>query len=308
MKEKREGLTDLQYRVARECGTEPPFNNEYWNEHREGLYVDIVSGVPLFISATKFDSGTGWPSFDHPLNAKAIAESADHSHGMERVEVKSADSGIHLGHLFNDGPTETGQRYCVNSAALRFIPFDKLDEEGYQAYSFLFRGNEADYAIFAAGCFWGTQAYFRLLPGVLETSVGYSGGATRNPTYEEVCGGVTGHAEALLIRFDPLKISYPELLGHFFSMHDPYSLNRQGNDVGTQYRSAVFYLNDAQRQAAEACVAQRSTARKVQTQIRSAGPFWAAEAYHQDYLEKHPGGYCHVDLGPAKEASRKAAR
>jgi methionine-S-sulfoxide reductase len=143
---------------------------------------------------------------------------------------------------------------------------------------------------------------------VLETSVGYSGGATRNPTYEEVCGGVTGHAEALLIRFDPLKISYPELLGHFFSMHDPYSLNRQGNDVGTQYRSAVFYLNDAQRQAAEACVAQRSTARKVQTQIRSAGPFWAAEAYHQDYLEKHPGGYCHVDLGPAKEASRKAAR
>nr|WP_320134021.1 bifunctional methionine sulfoxide reductase B/A protein [uncultured Holophaga sp.] len=292
-------LSPRQYYVTRQNGTEPPFENEYWNEKREGLYVDIVDGRPLFSSRDKFDAGCGWPSFTRPLAGTVLAEKDDHSFGMLRTEVRSQGSDSHLGHVFNDGPGPTGLRYCINSASLRFIPVEQLEQEGYRGYLPLFR-KDLDYevALFAGGCFWGMQELLRGQPGVLSTRVGYTGGETPDPVYEAVKTGKTGHAEAVEVRFDPKVTSYEALLRFFFRMHDPTTLNRQGNDLGTQYRSAIFTFSPAQRQAAERIKAEvegsGKWSRPVVTLIGSAGPFHDAEAYHQDYLQKHPGGYtCH---------------
>jgi peptide methionine sulfoxide reductase msrA/msrB len=309
--ELRARLSKEQYYVTQDCGTEPAFANEYWDNHRRGIYVDIVSGAPLFSSEEKFDSGTGWPSFTKPLDSSAIDERADTSHGMTRTEVRSRAAGSHLGHLFPDGPGPEGRRYCINSAALRFVPVEDLEKEGYGKYASLFpsfgarKEAELETAVFAAGCFWGAEEYFRRLPGVASTLVGYSGGKTVNPTYKEVCTGTTGHAESLKIEFDPATISYEDLLKHFFRMHDPTQVNRQGNDIGTQYRSVVFYRNDGQRKSAEALVSSLAESgkyrRPIATEVVAAMPFYSAEEYHQDYLRKNPGGYCHVDLGLAAE-------
>ena len=134
----RSKLTPLQYKVARECGTEPPFRNEYWDNHEPGIYVDVVSGEPLFSSLDKFDSGTGWPSFTKPLEKQNVRTEEDRSLFMRRTEVRSAQGDSHLGHLFDDGPAPTGQRYCMNSASMRFIPVDRLEAEGYGEYAKLF--------------------------------------------------------------------------------------------------------------------------------------------------------------------------
>lgn len=310
-------LTDEQYRVTQECGTEPPFDNAYWKEHRDGIYVDVVSGKPLFSSKDKFDSSTGWPSFTRPVDPEAVVEETDASHGMTRVEVKSAAASSHLGHVFPDGPGLGGLRYCINSAALRFVPAEDLEKEGYGEYRALFAeataksgparggavGARLETAVFAAGCFWGTEEYFRRLPGVTSTEVGYCGGTTANPTYKEVCTGRTAHAESLRIEFDPDKIAYRDLLRHFFRMHDPTQVDRQGADVGTQYRSVAFCQGEAQRKEAEAVVAELTASgryrKPIATRIEPAAPFYPAEDYHQDYLRKNPGGYCHVDMNLA---------
>jgi len=136
--ELKDRLTPEQYNVTQCSATEPPFRNTFWNHHEAGIYVDVVTGEPLFSSTDKFDSGTGWPSFIQPIESANVTEHADNSHGMRRVEVRSAGGDSHLGHLFPDGPGPTGLRYCINSAALRFIPVAKLEEEGYGQYRALF--------------------------------------------------------------------------------------------------------------------------------------------------------------------------
>lgn len=311
-------LTPEQFAVTQQCGTEPPFRNAYWDNKKPGIYVDVVSGEPLFSSLDKFDSGSGWPSFTRPLPKTDIVEKKDATHGMVRTEVRSKQADSHLGHVFDDGPAPTGLRYCINSASLKFVPVEKMQAEGYGAYlePFVKAGlikasatsapsdkgaatTKGETAILAGGCFWGVEEIIRKLPGVLETKVGYSGGTVGKPTYEQVCTGRTGHAEAIQILFDPAKLSYEQLLGYFFRMHDPTTRNRQHNDVGTQYRSAIFYFTEEQKQTAERVKAELDKSgkfkRPIVTEIAKASEFYPAEDYHQKYLVKNPGGYnCHV--------------
>lgn len=300
IEELKQRLTPLQYRVTRQEGTEPPFDNAYWNEHREGLYVDIVSGEPLFTSRDKFDSGTGWPSFTRPVAPDHVKEHKDSTFGMTRTEVRSVEADSHLGHVFSDGQRDKGGlRYCINSASLRFIPVDELEKAGYGTWLSLFDRKAAaapvkQFATLAGGCFWGMQDLLRKQPGVIATEVGYTGGNVQNATYRNH----EGHAEAVRIEFDPTKTSYEALLRFFFRMHDPTTLNRQGNDTGSSYRSAIFYHDAEQQRIAMKVKAEVDAGgkwkRPVVTEITPAGPWWRAEENHQDYLEKNPGGYtCH---------------
>jgi peptide methionine sulfoxide reductase msrA/msrB len=294
---KLSALTQMQYHVTQQCGTEPPFENDFWNHHEPGLYVDVVSGEPLFLSIHKFDSGSGWPSFTQPIHGQALVENSDDSYGMRRVEVRSKQADSHLGHVFDDGPAENGGlRYCINSASLRFIHQNQLQSEGYGDYLRWFEPSET--AVLAGGCFWGMQDLLRKQKGVLSTRVGYCGGHLENPTYPQVSSGQTGHAEAVLIEFDPLVLSYRDLLRFFFKIHDPTTVNAQGNDMGTQYRSAIFYLNDSQKNIAEDLIQTIAALgvfdEPIATTVESFSQFYMAETYHQDYLEKNPNGYtCH---------------
>lgn len=299
----RERLTPEQYHITQEGGTERPFENAYWKNKEPGIYVDIVSGEPLFSSLDKFDSGTGWPSFTRPLVVDNIVRRADFAYGMLRMELRSAGADSHLGHVFDDGPPEQGgRRYCINSAALRFIPMDRLEEEGYGEFRSLFR-NEAssaarEIALLAGGCFWGVEEILRNVPGVVDTVVGYTGGDFDKPTYEDIKTGRTGHAEAVRVEFDPSRTSYEAILEVFFRLHDPTTLNQQGNDRGTQYRSAIFALDDEQRKLAEAVKERVARSGKwsapIVTEVVKAGTFYEAENYHQDYLQRNPHGYnCH---------------
>jgi len=274
--------------VTKQCGTEPPFNNAYWDEHRPGIYVDVNTGEALFSSLDKFDSGTGWPSFTRPLQDASIVEKADGS----RTEVRTNAS--HLGHVFDDGPNGS-LRYCINSASLKFIPYTELDINGYGQYEKLFPYSKA---LFAGGCFWGVQHLLDTVPGVVMTEVGYTGGHVVNPTYEQVSSGKTGHAEAVLVVFDPAKISYKELLSYFWKLHDPTQIDRQGPDVGSQYRSAIFYFTEEQNEIARQSEIDFDNSHVFKnpavTEIIAATPFYPAEEYHQNYIDKNPLTYCHA--------------
>jgi methionine-R-sulfoxide reductase/methionine-S-sulfoxide reductase len=292
-------LTDLQYYVTQECGTEPPFNNAYWNHKAQGIYVDIVSGEPLFLSIHKFDSGTGWPSFTQAVQPDVLVENSDQSHGMTRVEVRSKTADSHLGHVFEDGPQEQGgRRFCINSAALRFIPKEQMEQAGYGAYLTAFTTSIEERVVLAGGCFWGMQDLLRRLPGVLHTRVGYTGGLLANPNYDQVSTGNTMHAEAVELVFDSAQLSFENLLRFFFKIHDATTINRQGNDIGTQYRSAIFYTNQTQKIQAQQLIEHINQTgvlkHTIITELAPLDQFYEAEDYHQDYLQKHPDGYsCH---------------
>lgn len=297
-------LTPEQYRIMRQNGTELPFKNKYWDNKHAGIYVDAITGEPLFSSTDKFDSGSGWPSFTKPIKKDDIIEKSDTGQGMVRTEVRSRSSDSHLGHVFEDGPKPAGLRYCLNSAALRFISLEDMEKEGYGKYLYLFKKDavrkpRTAVATFGAGCFWGVEAALRQVKGVVNTTVGFMGGTLKNPAYKDVCTDKTGHAEVVQVEYDPSQISYGKLLNIFWTIHDPTTPNKQGPDKGSQYRSVIFYHNleqeKAARQSKERLEKSGEFKRPIVTEIVPAKEFYKAEEYHQRYYEKQGiKSTCHI--------------
>jgi peptide methionine sulfoxide reductase msrA/msrB len=292
----KDKLTPLQYKVTQEDGTEPAFKNEYWDNKADGIYVDIVSGEPLFSSKDKYDSGTGWPSFTKPLVPQNIVTKEDRKFFTTRTEVRSKKADSHLGHVFDDGPQPTGLRYCMNSAAMRFIPVEKLEAEGYGEFKSLFaKSGDAQQvgkatAVFAGGCFWCMEPPFEQQAGVSAVISGYTGGNVDKPTYEQVTSGKTGHIEAVQIVYDPSVVTYEQLLDILWQNIDPTDGGGQFVDRGGQYKSAIFVATPEEEAAAkksrDALAKSGKFDKPIVTEILPAATFYPAEDYHQDYYKK----------------------
>lgn len=273
-------LTPEEERVIIHKGTEAPFSGKYYNHKEKGTYVCKKCNAPLYKSGDKFDSHCGWPSFDDEI-AGAVKHKPD-ADGV-RTEILCNNCGAHLGHVFiGEDFTNKNIRHCVNSISLDFIP-SMNDIKTQSAY-------------FAGGCFWGMEYFFQKAKGVISTRVGYIGGQKQNPTYNEVCSASTGHAEAVEVVFNPAEISYEELTRLFFEIHDPTQINRQGADIGEQYRSSVFYVNEDQKGIAEKLInIMENKGYDIATELNKAGKFWEAEDYHQNYyLKNGQQPYCHA--------------
>jgi peptide methionine sulfoxide reductase msrA/msrB len=271
-------LTQAEQAVILYKGTERPYTGEFLNNKQKGTYVCKQCDAPLYKSEDKFDSHCGWPSFDDeiPGAVKRIPDADG-----QRTEILCANCGGHLGHVFTgEGFTPKNTRHCVNSISMKFVP-DK---------------SEKAVAYFASGCFWGTEYHFMKAKGVIETTVGYMGGFTQSPTYREVCTGTTGHIETTEVIYNPTETSFEELLKLYYETHDFEQVGGQGPDIGEQYQSVIFYVNEEQKELAEKYInILQSKGYKPATQLRTAPEFWAAEDYHQEYYSKKNGTpYCHV--------------
>jgi len=274
-------LTKAEERVIVHKGTEAPFTGKYDDFYEDGIYICKRCGAELYRSSDKFDAGCGWPAFDDEIPG-AVTRTPDPD-GM-RTEITCTNCGAHLGHVFlNEGLTDKNTRHCVNSISMIFVPAGSPKKA------------KQDTAIFAGGCFWGVEYYLEQAPGVLDVVSGYIDGHTDNPSYQDVCSHTTGYAEAVSVVFDPSKTDYETLARLFFEIHDPTQVDRQGPDIGDQYRSAVFYLTEEQKQIAENLIGLlEKKGYDVATEVRPASKFWPAEEYHQNHYERKGGTpYCH---------------
>jgi peptide methionine sulfoxide reductase msrA/msrB len=273
-------LSGAEAQVILKKGTELPYTGKYEKFTENGTYICKQCGAALYRSSSKFDAACGWPSFDDEIPG-AVKRYPDPD--GSRTEIVCSTCGAHLGHVFTGEKfTAKDTRHCVNSVSLDFVPAEV-------------RPGRYGTAIFAGGCFWGVEYFLQKAAGVISVESGYTGGWVKNPSYREVCTGTTGHAEAVKIIYDPAKTSYDKLLRQFLEIHDPTQTDRQGPDIGVQYRSEIFYLNSDQKETAEKDLKLlRDKGFKITTKVTKASEFYSAEDYHQDYYFKNGKlPYCH---------------
>ena len=276
-------LTPEQFYITRLKGTEGAYSSELCSYFAPGRYGCICCGTELFDAETKFDSNTGWPSFTQPIKENAVAYQIDNQFGMQRIEALCNTCDAHLGHVFQDGPEPSGLRYCINAVALQKVTVNdkKIDLGG--------------------GCFWCTEAIFQRIKGVVKVESGYSGGTLFNPSYRDVCTGTTGHAEMVEITYRPDQISFEDLLRIHLSTHNPTTINKQGADWGSQYRSIIFYRTEQEKQTAEKIIEemQNSYSDTIVTQLKKFEHFYIAEDAHQNYYNRNQeAGYCQAVIDP----------
>jgi len=279
MIDKSRSLADELLAIIDHKGTEAPFVGNYYEFDQAGTYLCRRCGLALFRAHHKFHSGCGWPSYDDNIGGTIITETDADGQRTEELCVRCR---AHLGHIFSgEQYTDKNIRHCINSVCLDFVE----DESAL----------DSEEAIFAAGCFWGVEYYFKQLPGVLRTEVGYSGGTTDHPTYQQVCHENTGHLEVIRVLYDPDKINYEAICKHFFEIHNPLQRDGQGPDIGEQYLSRIFYYNDSQKSVAQKLIHQlEKKGLEIATQISPVTKFWPAEIDHQDYYKKTgKQPYCH---------------
>lgn len=272
-----------EFRITRLKGTERSHSSEMCSLFEPGIYACVCCGNLLFDGGEKFESGTGWPSFTQPIKDNAVAYNKDISFGMVRIEAICNTCDAHLGHVFPDGPKPSGLRYCMNAVALKKVE------------------NNNKKLTFGGGCFWCTEAVFNLLEGIIKVESGYSGGQIDNPTYKEVCSGKTGHAEVIEVTYNPEEISFEDLLRIHLSTHNPTTLNKQGADMGTQYRSIIFYRNEDEKKASQTIIGevQQAYDENIVTELIPFEQFYKAEEYHQDYYRNNSEtGYCQAVINP----------